>query len=388
MLPRIKIEISKTGLGQTNQTADGIAGLVLQGVMMPGKIDLHETKTVYSVSDLEAIGITAGGANDYAYTQIKGFYDEAGAGAELYIMLTDQNLPNALDKANPFAKKLLSDAKGRIRIMGAGTDVGATPVLLNGIDENAFNAVSKAYDLAEFYTEKYRPLRIVIGANTFNGAPADLFDFKTASTNRTAICLCADDDTKVASIGKLLGRLASKPVQRKLSRVLDGPVAELQSAYFTNGSLVEDLEDAWDTIHDKGYIFYRNHVGRAGYFYSSDVTCTSGADDFNSIARGRVIDKAYLITYDVLLNHLSDEVTINADGTIGAGVVKSWEGEIENAIILQMKQKQEISNVFVQIDPKQNVLSTNKLEVSVRVQPVGYADFIDVKLGYTISSQS
>lgn len=385
MLPKISIVLGQGGTGQTNQTADGVSALILEGVAVAGIISLHETKTVYSVDELTAIGITSGGANDYAFTQIKGFYDEAGEGAELFIMLTDKTLTQSLDLANAYAKQLLSDASGKVRLLGAGRKKQTTPTITNGLNADAHAAVAKAQVLAEDFTSRYRPLRVAIGGNSYSGTASALKDYTTDDKNRVAMFIGADNSGKYASVGKFIGRLAKSPVQRKPSRVLDGAVKELTEAYLTDGAVVEDAENAWDTIHDKGYCFYRNHVGRAGYYYTGDPTLTTGADDYNSIARGRVIDKAYIITYDVLLNHLSDEVEINADGTMSPGLIKAWEGEIENAIVLQMKQYGEISNVFIDIDPKQNVISTNKVEVTVKIQPVGYADFIDVKLGYTIS---
>lgn len=390
MQPNITITLDQNALNQTVQTADGIAGMVLQGVAVVSTLDINTPYAIYSLEDAEDLGIVQGGSNDFAWTQIKGFYDEALAGAELFIMVSDQTLPNMVDKDNEYAVKLLNYAEGTIRLLAIGVESDGDETITNGLDANAHLAVAKANALAEQFSDEYKPLRVVVGGNVYSGTPADLVDYKDNTTNRVAMFISADDNSKTASVGKFLGRLAKSPVQRKPSRVLDGPVEEVVEAYLTDGETVEDSDSTLDAIHDKGYIFYRRHVGRAGYFYSSDVTLTADSDDYNSIARGRVIDKAYLITYDTLLNHLSDEVELESNGRIDSSIVKAWEGEVENAIFANMKDtgestRPEISGVEVTIDPTQNIASTNTLSVEVRIQPVGYADFIDVILGYALT---
>ena len=39
------------------------------------------------------------------------------------------------------------------------------------------------------------------------------------------------------------------------------------------------------------------------------------------------------------------------------------------------------------IDPKQDVLSTSKIELVLKVRPFGYARYVDVKLGFQVENK-
>jgi len=89
---------------------------------------------------------------------------------------------------------------------------------------------------------------------------------------------------------------------------------------------------------------------------------------------------------------LLDEVSVNADGTLQVAIVKGWQADIEGAIARQMTANGELSadvangdsGVECYIDANQNLLSTSKLNVRIRVRPFGYPRYIDVYLGFTV----
>jgi uncharacterized protein YeeX (DUF496 family) len=84
-----------------------------------------------------------------------------------------------------------------------------------------------------------------------------------------------------------------------------------------------------------------------------------------------------------LINNLSDEIPVTESGTIHPAIIKSWQNEVENAVNNLMTANGELSGFKANIDPNQNVLGTNKLEVKLSPQPVGYAKEIDVYIGFT-----
>ena len=169
-----------------------------------------------------------------------------------------------------------------------------------------------------------------------------------------------------------LGRLASTPVQRNIGRVADGAVESL-NAYFTDGQTVGSKINSWESIHGKGYIFLRNFVGKAGFFFSDDPTLTSANDDFKTLASGFVMDKSVLVSYATLIEKLNDEVPISETGNIQPAIVKSWQNDVENAVNTLMTSRGEISNFKATIDPNQDIVSTGELVIQLQVQPVGYA---------------
>ena len=146
-----------------------------------------------------------------------------------------------------------------------------------------------------------------------------------------------------------------------------------------------------ESIHDKGYITLRTFVGKNGYFYSDDYLATKVIDDYRSLTARRTIDKAYRIAYNTLLEQLLDEIPVNDDGTMQYPMIKSWQGLVESAIALQMTANGELSadvtnpkdrGVQCFIDPTQNIVSTSRINIKVRVRPFGYGRYIDVYLGF------
>ena len=152
-----------------------------------------------------------------------------------------------------------------------------------------------------------------------------------------------------------------------------------------------ESSNAIASIFDKGYIVPRKHVGRSGYFYADDPMACDPTDDYAHIASRRVIDKAYRIAYDTMLEELLDEIDLNEDGTMQHAVVKSWQQTLENAINRKMTANGELSATNGEgckcfIDEKQNVASTSKIVVTLKVRPHGYSRYIDVNLGFQVTS--
>jgi hypothetical protein len=185
----------------------------------------------------------------------------------------------------------------------------------------------------------------------------------------------------------LLGRIARIPVQRHIGRVLDGSVKPL--SVFIGDKTVE-MADV-ETINNKGYITLRTFVGKSGYYFADDNLATEEGDDYRSIARRRTVDKAYRIAYATLLEFLNNEIPITESGGIMPAMAKSWESEVEAAIVSQMTAEGNLGvdttdpndkGVKCFIDYNQNVAATGKIEISLKVKPYGYAKYIDVKLGF------
>jgi hypothetical protein len=112
---------------------------------------------------------------------------------------------------------------------------------------------------------------------------------------------------------------------------------------------------------------------------------TGATDDFNSLARGLVMDEAVLIAYNVLVEELSDEVPVTEAGTIHPAIIKTWQNTIESQINGLMVNKGKLSGVKAYIDENQNVLQTNNMTVEMQLLPVGYSDFMTVNIGFTIN---
>lgn len=393
MLPRVKIFFENGALGQIAPLADGVYGLLCTGAAVSTTFALATPYILRSYDSLATLGINE--TNNPSLVKIvTDFYNEAGAGTELWIMafpdtvkMSDMVSPTDVTKA----KALINAANGRLRglIVSRKPAVGYVPTIADGLDEDVALARTNAQILAEWSTNsKYAPIFVLIEGYAYNGNAIDLTDLTIGTDNRVAVFIGDTvNNSPTAAVGLPAGRLALNPVQVNIGRVKDGTIA-------TNTAFIKDksVETAdVESIHNKGYITMRTYVGRSGYYFNDDFTATLPTDDYSHLTARRTIDKAYRIAYDTLLNELLDNVPVNNDGTIQAPFAKSIQGQVENAIALSMTANGELSTdpsnpsdrgVQCLVDLSQNIVSTSKMVVKLRVKPFGYPRYIDVYLGF------
>lgn len=390
----VNITLANGQLGATLQTADGVAGMLLTGVSESGGYTLDTPVLITSLAGLATAGITSTN-NPFAYRQVKEFYDEARAGAQLYLMLAPATatIASLADHTNTAgAKKLLDFAAGRIKLLGIMTDddavataTGASVTVTHGINEDVLTATTNLAVLAADFFALQQPFRAIVGGTSYNNTPADLPDLTAGTTNNRCAVLLGDTVTgSAACLGLAMGRLASVPVMRKISRVRTGSLSATAACLGTNA--IEDVPGDAAVIATKGFITWCTYPNVAGYFFSGDDTCSTTSDDYHYLARGRVIDKAHMLAYATFVQEVDDEVPVNADGTLEAGFCKWLSRQIVNQVNNAMTSAREISGVECEIDPAQNILGTNQLSVVLRLLPVGYATNIEISLGFAAGS--
>jgi hypothetical protein len=393
MLPRVKIYFENGVLGSVTPSDDAVVGLLTTGVAVTGKFVLGTSYLITSLDGLTALGITSAvnDANALIYKTVKEFYTEAPAGTKLWMRAAADTvkLSDQLDITAVHGKALINAANGAINfIMVAVKDAtGYTPTITGGIDADVALAKTNAQALAEWATEtKYAPLFVILPARHYGGTASALTDLTSGAANR--VCVMLGDtvaSANDAAVGLLAGRIAAIPVQRSIARVKTG-VIKVDSLYI--GTLVAELGDA-DIINDKGYITFRTFVGKAGYYFTDDKLATAGTDDYALIPRRRVIDKAYRIGYQTMVNELGNEIPLTDAGTIPAPIVKSIQNAVEVAVEMNMPGNLGVdpsnakdTGVKCFINSNQNIVSNPTLTASLSVKPFGYAKYIDVYLGF------
>ena len=396
MLPRVKIQFLNGLLGTVGESADGLLALICGASAVANKLALNSIYEVRSMDDLAELGVTEQN-NAVLHKQVSEFYDEAGSGVKLILYpvapaTTATFICDYTKTAAGYARDLIVRKNGALRGIGvAGVNTGSTSACTNGLDPDVFTALPKAQQLAELATtELYAPLFFALEGRRYD-ATKELKDLSVENYNR--VCVAIGDTVSAsnnASIGTLLGRIASIPVQRNIGRVKDGSL--FPTEMFIGDKLVDECGSVVSSIHDKGYIVPRKHVGRTGYFYSDDPMACVSTDDYAHLANRRVVDKAYRIAYDTMLNELLDELELNEDGTLQHAVVKSWQQTLANAINRQMTANGELSSdgdgngCVCYINEKQNVVSTSRIVVTLKVRPHGYGRYIDVNLGFQVTT--
>lgn len=384
-LPNVNISIANGQLGRVATTDDAVAGLILSGTATE-ELTLNTAKQLFSFSGLTDLGVTEVN-NPLAYKDVKAFYNQAGEGAELWIMLISDAvlLDDICDETEAYVKKLLDAASGRIRILGINRTPPEeyVPIIEEGLDADVLDGLAKLETMAGHYGAAYKPFRALLpGLGFAEATVAVLKDLKEGTDNHVAILLGSDTEEGSVAIGLALGRLAAIPVQRKIARVKDGDVG-LTAAFFPDGTPTAELEDNWGSIHDKGFVFFRKIYGKSGFFFTDDPTATADTDDFCYIARGRVIDKAMVLAYKTFVEELNDdEPDIDPDtGKLSPAMIASWNTNIEQTLGINMTAKKEITKATSFIDPNQNFLATDEILVVLSIIPRGYAKFIKITLG-------
>ncbi len=381
----VNITLTSGALGSTLQTNDGVAGLIATGTSQ-GAMTVGTPFLISSVEALEGMGVD-GTTNAFLYKQVREFYDEAGKGAELYVMAASGTvqLDHLVSINEDWAPALLRYANGRIKLLGVVTAdeaLGEDLEIAGGLNSKvgpAIDAVAELFD--EWSGNRHQPFRTIIGGTSFSGVAGDLSGLLDGTVNNMVSVLIGDTVSGAgACVGLALGRLATVPVQRKLSRVRTGPL-NITNAYIADSHAESSMDDI-NVIAGNGYITFATYPNVAGYFFSSDSTASATTDDYHFLCRGRVIDKAHILAYTTFVQEVDDEVPVNTDGTLDAGFCKWLSQQIVNQINNTMTINKEISSVSCTIDPAQNILSTNRLNVALRIIPVGYATDIEISLGF------
>jgi hypothetical protein len=390
MLPSVKIRFVNGALGLVAASADGVCGFTLTGTAVVGKFELATAYILYRFDMLTDLGITAEN-NPCIYKTIKEFYDEGQDGRECWLMAFPDTVKvsDMLDKTKAYATLLLDEANGRLQSLTAKRmpAVGYVPTIENGMDADVELAKANAMALIGQYTDmQYSPFVVFLEGYAYNGTPADLNDLHEEEKN--SLCIMIGDvvsGSKGAAIGLLAGRFAKSPVNMNIGRVRSGALATL-SAFILDKTIPKaDIE----TLHNKGYITFRKIVRKSGFYFNDDFTATSATDDYSHLTHRRTINKAFRIAYDTLVDELLEEIPVNADGTLQAPMVMSWQQRVENAIASAMAGELSADatdpndkGVKCFIDYNQKPQQDSKISVSIKVRPFGYARYIDVPLGF------
>ena len=392
MLPKIKIQFINGQLGTVGESPDGLFALVCGAAAVTKKLELGKAYTLHSFDELAALGVTAEN-NPRLYKHVQDFYTEAEEGTKLVIYPVDKakTFTELCDKDTGVIKELIMAANGALRGIFVAGDGREATVTTNGLDNDLFTALPKAQQLAEWATVSlYAPLFIILEGRGYKGGVVK--DLHKETYNRVGVLI--GDTVKAsegAAVGLMAGRLATLPVQRNIARVKNGALKPI--AMFLGEKPVEENASAVSDLYDAGYITPRKYVGKAGYFFTDDRLACEQTDDYAHITARRTIDKAYRIAYTALLELMMDELAVNDDGTLRHGIIMAWQQMMENAVNRAMTAAGELSadengaGCKAYIDPKQNVLSTSKIELVLKVRPFGYARYVDVKLGFQVENK-
>jgi hypothetical protein len=391
MIPGVNVSLANGQIGGSVATNDNTTGYVLTGAGT-GILPLLTPIKVVSVLDAQTQGITQT-AEPEAYKFVTEFYSIPGTlGVPVYIMLA-ADTTSLVDLCNiniaTSIKKLVDYSNGTIRVIAVSRtpQAGYVPTTPKFIDSDVIAAVPNAKAFATAMFAAHTPLRILIAARV-NDITSNTIDTpNTLGANNVGLVIGSTANDGFTSMGLFLGRVAATPPHRNLGRVQDGGLPI--SAYFIGDLPI--LQDntmpsaPWyeqlNVLIDSGFMTVTSYASVAGYFISDDPMAVAESDDYASLANGRVIDKASIVSYQTYVQEINNDVDLDANNLLEPVVIAAYDAAIVNALNLNMAESMSGSPVSY-TDPSQPILATSTFKTKLRIRPKGYTKIIDVELGF------
>jgi hypothetical protein len=396
----VRVERTIGGLGRVLDATDGISGLVCTGVATMG-CQYGVAYKLQSVDDAIAMGITAEYDTEESvlvYEHIKEFYRMKPNETLWFMMVSmvktvgeDDDVPTEyIDLVDPVfansALKLLTAANGVINQLG---------VVYNTLDNSytytLANVVTKAKTLEVAAFNAHMP--VVILLEGYNVTPSTAPDLTGLDSAGVAVIIAqdksvADEEIYVrrkyyAAVGTVLGALSKAAVNINIGWVQEFNLLgdTLLFASLRGLGLDSYSNSVFETLQDKGFVFFRKHVGLSGIYLNDTNTATALTNDYLYLENCRTVNKAARIARIATINDLNGPLKIGTDGKIDIVTINSLQQKGIKAITDGMLKNEEISSFTYSINPDQDVLSTSNLEAVLQLVPYGTGRNITIKLG-------
>lgn len=388
-LNKLTFNVNTAGLGTPLASEDHKSGLVYYNDTLPSGFATDDRiKTVFSLEEAEALGIVEGDADHgVEWYHIREFFQKQPAG-ELWIGYF------AVPVGSPdFAevKTLQDTALGALRQVG----VYFISAAFSTAEVTALQAVVNTLQT------EYKFLNVLYGGDI--SAVADLStlaDLRALTAPNVSVCIGQDGGAKgaalyasksysITDLGAKLGAVAAANVNESISWIENFPMvtdgAEFDTVAFANGdAFVTTSTGLREALDDKGYLFLVKEIGLTGTYNNDSYTSVAVTSDLATIENNRTIDKAKRALRTFILPKLGSPLRVNEDGTLRTDTIATFKALAEKGLG-QMESEGELSAYEVIINAAQNVVSTSKLELTVKIVPVGVAREIVINIGFVPS---
>lgn len=384
-LSGITTNIQQGGIGRRAPSNDKISALLWYSATYPTGFDVNnKIKKVFTLQEAEALGIlSTTAAVEVLHYHVKEYFRLQPEG-ELWIGVFP--VPAG---AYDFAEitTMADFTAGEFRQIG---------VYANLLDFTAAQATTIQAIVVAQYTKGFR-FSVGYQPNfpaAYNWTTTT--DIRTLTADRVSVLVGQDGGGKglalftlkaftIGTVGAWLGCISKAKVNQSIGNPANFNISgsgELDKLVMASGvALLADA--ALGTLKDKGYSVVRKYAPRlAGSFFERIPAACSATSDYAWIEFGRTIDKAVRGVEAILMPQLQAGIALQSSGKMRDDVVGYFKDLCENPL-KDMQNAGEISNFLVLIDPNQNIQSTSRLTVTVKVQPTPIAEFITLNIGLT-----
>lgn len=384
----LKIERQNGNIPKSLAGEDHISGLIayIPAGDMPQAFATEHIQAVSTIDAAEALGIASDSDKwivKMLHYQLSEIF-RINPGISLYLGLFDKP-----DGNYTFAevKNVQNFADGKIRQMAvwcgdkelSADDVTALQGVADALDEE--NAPLSVLYAPKVTDVKNLPMNIagagqcrvsVVIAQAGSGLSAELYA-DSANAGKAS----------VSGIGVALGLLSRAAVHQSISWVKNFPTGVNVPA-FGDGALYRDLDKALiEQLDGARYLFFVTQIGQAGSYLNDSHTMDAATSDYAMIESVRTMDKAVRGIRTYLIPELGGNIYVNPEsGKMQPQSVSHLE-TTANKALEDMEKAGELSGYKVEIDPEQDVLSTNTVEAVIKQVPVGVMRKIRIKIGFT-----
>lgn len=408
------------GLGQQAPSDRNVAGLIIaNGYEVSTTFVAGGTYELNSIDDALALGLnkatdangaSTGGTSALPWYHISEFF-RLNPDGKLWVINGDSVAAANIFTANGLADQLMNASGHSIRFLGVvlGIDPATAISLVGGYHTGvtACRTAAQTWLTAREEAFLYVDMVVIEGY----GASATLVDNKTADAPGVLITVANDKDyvtnsfgvanlSRAAAVGMVLGSIGVRMRSESIASVV---IEQMPSRYRgrANYSIVDAREGRWlkpalttgayvatlsravcDDMRDKAYSFADQYNGYEGVYLTSEATCTTVTDDFNTIHANRVWNEAARRVRRALVPRMSGKVKIDGAGKIKASTIADWDASARRELE-SFQAEGEIAGFQFTMDPNQDVTSQGMVKVGIRVIMDGIAKDIEAELGFT-----
>lgn len=388
-LSKVTIVKGEGGLGRRPFNQDKISGLLFFNDTVPSGFSSVKIQKVFSLADAEGLGLAQNSSDSGVEWYHVSEYFRGNPDGELWIGYFA--VPGGSYTFTEISTMLIA-ASGEIRQLGVyanGLTYAASQITtIQGV----ITALDDAYkQVSVLYAADTSAITAVTGWSSIASARA-----LTAAKVTPVICqdgggagaaLFTDRGYSITALGLLLGNISKSGVEQSVGNpqnfnISDG--TEMEIPALGNGDLNTALTlTALGGLKDKGYAIARKYVPDiSGTYFERIPTSIVETSDFAWIESNRTIDKAIRAARTALIPQLQATLFVKPDGTLRDDTVGYFH-DLCQTPLTQMEADGELSASEVLIDPTQDVLGTSTLIVTLKLIPVGIAEFITVNIGFT-----
>lgn len=369
---------------------DHISGFMayLPATEVPASFKTERVQPLSTIEAAEAAGITAdadGWGVRVLHYHLSEIY-RLNPAVILYVGIFDKP---AATYTFAEVKTMQNYAGGKLRQLGVWAgDVELTAEDLTKIQGKAGELENECRELVVLYAPKVSEVgnlpenlagenkcrvSVVIG-QAGSGTGAELYE--DASNESKA---------SVSGLGVVLGLLSRSKVQQCIAWVKEFPTGVSVPA-FGDGTKLRELDRGIIEKLDKGrYLFFVTQTGQAGSYMNDSHNMDSAISDYATIESVRTMDKAVRGIRTYLIPELGGNVYVDpATGKLASYTVEHLK-TVANHALEDMERAGELSGYKVEIDPEQDVASTNTVEIVIKNVASPVMRHVKVKIGFAKS---